>query len=426
MTSSPGVDLSKKISTTLSKENFINVIGSEIVESWNCEEMWTIFENEKVSYNDPVKVSMMTFLGRKLSELDDSSRFDDSCFNQLYSQFLLFKKRIDGIELLRLQTIATRYFQSLYFNSIVEIGKKNNGDQLGLKISILSDTGDRKLFHVKTHSDGRLASRSSAPRRIKCRELMAYKVLQHVGFGCETHFFERNCYDVYIATLDVNSGESTNKFNEFVKLENNEEQLGCQSWGGLQEVKKDPTLNDVNYIENIIKNDKLAQNFSMQIASIDILTRIMGLHDLINNSNNFGLMTNSVGVITLKIIDFQVIDNFVELSFSEGHFRGFLKGNGMFRYSDSHRIIRYILHDRPTSVRVESALSLLTDEEFLLSKLGESIEIAYNNVCDYLTNSEEFSLNLSEMIDDLNLYNNVLKENISSFLTYLRSWRIIK
>ena len=64
---------------------------------------------------------------------------------------------------------------------------------------------------------------STAAEPIHPQELMVYKVLERLGFGCETHFLQRSFEDVYIATLDVGHGGC---FSTFAKATGGAEKVG--------------------------------------------------------------------------------------------------------------------------------------------------------------------------------------------------------
>ncbi len=50
---------------------------------------------------------------------------------------------------------------------------------------------------------------SAAAKPVDPRELLVYKVLEHLGVGCETFFFSRSLEDFYFATLDAGHEEGS-------------------------------------------------------------------------------------------------------------------------------------------------------------------------------------------------------------------------
>ena len=63
------------------------------------------------------------------------------------------------------------------------------------------------------------------------------------------------------------------------------------------------------HVEALVQTDGVAQEFLLNIASIDLISRIFRLHDLLNNSENFGFRTTVFSAqFVLKIIDFRLAD----------------------------------------------------------------------------------------------------------------------
>ena len=66
---------------------------------------------------------------------------------------------------------------------------------------------------------------------------------------------------------------------------------------------------------------------------------------------NFGFVSREGSLPALKVIDFGIIKK--EFLLDHGDFRSFLGGNGVYRYTESHRAMRYALHDRPKEHRAK-------------------------------------------------------------------------
>jgi hypothetical protein len=62
-----------------------------------------------------------------------------------------------------------------------------------------------------------------------------------------------------------------------------------------------PKANDWDSIEAAAQSDAVAQRFLLNLASLDILSRIFRLHDLLNNVENFGFATGAPGQFVLKV-----------------------------------------------------------------------------------------------------------------------------
>ena len=106
------------------------------------------------------------------------------------------RKFIDGINdareavhSTRLEELTRQYFTIGSFKgSAVDFDFKTGGDQLGAIAHVTR--GPKTLtYYIKTHSEGTKSSQSSAARLLRPEELMAYKVLELLGVGCECHFF---------------------------------------------------------------------------------------------------------------------------------------------------------------------------------------------------------------------------------------------
>ena len=277
------------------------------------------------------------------------------------------------------------------------------------------------MYHIKTHSEGRLSSKSSAAKLVNPQELLIYKILQYTGFGCETHFLQRSPEDVYIATLDAGHGGS---FEMFVKAagrlgKGGDEVYGQSLWGTLQDIHTDPAQNDWKAVEISIQGDAIAQNFLIQVSALDMLSRILRLHDLLNNTENFGFLSKEGENPALKVIDFRVADE-GDFIVDNERFGGFLAGNGWYNYASSHRATRYGLHDRLREERVASALRVLTQGS--LAQLHQHVELAYRDIHAYITETDIFVDNSAELMGKLNVFHDALHHNIEFFIGKLRSW----
>ena len=97
-------------------------------------------------------------------------------------------------------------------------------------MKITFKNGEKRKYHVKTHSTGRLLCISPVAKSVNPRELLVYIVLERLGFGCETHFLQRNLQDVYIA--DAGHGGSFNVFKKAIGILGvGNEAYGQSLWG---------------------------------------------------------------------------------------------------------------------------------------------------------------------------------------------------
>ena len=266
------------------------------------------------------------------------------------------RKFIDGINdareavhSTRLEELTRQYFTIGSFKgSAVDFDFKTGGDQLGAIAHVTR--GPKTLtYYIKTHSEGTKSSQSSAARLLRPEELMAYKVLDLLGVGCECHFFGRDPKNFYIATLSAHHGGLFYEYSKFL-----EGGLNCL-WGGFP---LKPSYN-LNATEIILQSDVVARNFVCQMVVLDLLARIMRLKDLQKNTNNFGFQRQQDNIHRLVILDFSVVDDPV-MRVANEHFLGFLDGNTIFDYASAEEKMRYILHDRPKDQRVSEARNVMS------------------------------------------------------------------
>ena len=182
-----------------------------------------------------------------------------------------------------------------------------------------------------------------------------------------------------------------------------------------------PQLNSWESVEAAVHDDATAQRFLLNLASLDMISRIFRLHDLLNNFDNFGFRTSAPGQFVLKIIDFRLADDY-NLQVSAENFDGFLAGNGFYNYCASHRIIRFALRDRPKRQRIDEALRALQADS--MSKLPECIDSAFECVQEHLNSPEMSSQGEhTKMIGRLVELRDIFHMNARYFTTRLQSWR---
>lgn len=413
----PGEVASKLQAEVLKRDRFVSVFGEGTVESWGFD--WDALENPEASFADSSRISAMSRL-HKILTAASRSRHDQN-FRDLYLSFLELRESITIVHAVRLENIAEIYFHKIFPGSSVEHDAKDGGVQLGTKAKVTLMTGEQRIYHIKTHSEGRLSSKSSAAKLINPQELLIYKILQYTGFGCEAHFLQRSAEDVYIATLDAGHGGS---FEMFVKAsgrlgKGGDEVYGQSLWGSLQQIHRDPAQNDWKAVEIAIQNDAITQNFLMQVSALDLLSRILRLHDLLNNAENFGFLIREGEMPVLKVLDFRVADE-KEFTVDSERFGGFLAGNGWYNYAGSHRAMRYGLHDRLRAERVASALQVLTQGS--LAQLHQHVGLAYEDIRTYITETDVFSDDIAELMGKLNIFHEALHKNIEFFVGKLTSW----
>ncbi len=382
--SSQGEALSKRLATFLQRQKFASVLGLETIDAWEVD--WPVMESPDVSFCNPRTAAFMSQLHPRLRGISKMPQQSDD-FKRFHYEFLILRTEIEEMHAERLKFCAGQFLAQRFPNATaVQFFPKLSGVQLGTRARVSLPGGEVLIYYIKTHSGGKNSSFSSAAKSIDPRELLVYKVLEHLGVGCETHFFHRSFEDVFIATLDAGHAEGSS-FSTFQHATGTHETLrepihDHTLWGSLHSQLS--CHKDFRVIEDNIQSNHIAQNFLMQVASLDVISRILRLHDLLSNADNFGFCISPTGTPFLKVLDFRLTDD-TDASVGQAQFNGFLVGIGMFNYERSHPTLRYAFRDRPRVERVKTALYLLTEGS--LCKSQDCIQRAYVDVQFYLESS---------------------------------------
>ena len=390
-----------------------------IVNSWTVN--WAVLGDLEIPLADPRKTSSMSYLLSYLQKISIKSTSKD--FFTLYSEFLVLKDSIRIVHLRRLEAAIEDFFLSHFLGCQVQLSPKVGGIHMGSRAQLTLQSGECRTYHVKTHAGGRLFSNSSAAKVVDPGELLVYKALEFMGIGCEALFFKRNYKDFYIATLDA--GPSFDLFQRAIgsACSDADEVYGRHLWGSLDSIHSNPTLNSWDDVEATAQSDRVARAFLLNLASLDLISRIFRLHDLLNNPENFGfLKTDFPDQFVLKIIDFRVAGG-DDLAVGDQHFEGFLAGNGLFNYTSSHKSIRFALHGRSKRERVHESLRAL--QQGALSKFHESIDSAFDFVLSTLQLSEvsvPCDTPMQELLHRVKMLRDVFHQNVSYFVGKLQSW----
>ena len=402
---SPGEIISKLQEQLLKRDRFISVFGGPTVESWKLN--WDKIESLDISFDDSCRLSAMHLIDQVLVRYINRS---DEEFRALFHEYCNLDFRISGINSVRLESEAEKYFTAIFPGSTVENDFKDKGVQLGSKATVTLATGENRLYHVKTHSQGLLSSNSTIAEVVDPRELLTYKILEYVGLGCETHFFQRSAKDVYIATLDAGHDGS---FDVFAKAAGNlhmrgDEVYGQSLWGALQDIHTDPAQRNLETVAAAIECDATAQNFISQVIMLDLLKRILRLCDVLDNTENFGFLIREGDRPVVKVLDFRV---------EHERFCWDLSGYGCYNDLQYHRAVQYALYDITRAERVATALQLLTHGT--LSHLHENVVLAYEDISAYINNTDVFTVHRAFLMEKLNIYQNQIHKNIDYLIGIL-------
>ena len=112
--------------------------------------------------------------------------------------------KISTLPDLMIEEKIKEYFHNLNIGEILDIKDNQDGVQLKRVVTIRSLNHNALNFYVKTHSRGLLRSpNKSTSKPVDPIELITYKILEHSGYGTESHFFYDDIKNFYIATKDV-------------------------------------------------------------------------------------------------------------------------------------------------------------------------------------------------------------------------------
>ena len=370
----------------VNKTEFDEAFGSELVDSWNID--WDCFK-EQLPFDHPRRRNNLKKIENYLKQI--KSNYD---LRNKITDLIVSTQKIYSVHLEETCKAEIRKLRSDIAAS-PKLGKKYNGVQLGCKINLQLEDGSILKYHVKTHSGGRLmdTSKSTAAKTVNPIELFVYKILEHLGIGCECHFFGYSKEDFYIATLDAGTN---GEFHEFEHFQKNKEE-GTKLWGEkldeIEQFEYKTEFGTTSYhreeAEEFIKDDNLAHDFMFELTKVDYVCRMLFLGDVLNNSDNFGFIEKD-GKREVKIIDFRLGDkNKWEIDLNNplseediennliDIFRGFKTGNGQYRYASMEPPRAFSLHYRDIPLRFEIMKQTF---DFYFDIL-EKVDFAYQDIC---------------------------------------------
>ena len=279
-------------------------------------------------------------------------------------------------------------------------------------------------------------SKSTAAKTVNPIELFVYKILEHLGIGCECHFFGYSKEDFYIATLDAGTN---GEFHEFEHYKKNKEE-GIKLWGQkldeIEQFEYKTEFRTTSYhreeAEEFIKDDNLAHDFMFELTKVDYVCRMLFLGDVLNNSDNFGFIEKD-GKREVKIIDFRLGDkNKWEIDLNNplseediennliDIFRGFKTGNGQYRYASMEPPRAFSLHYRDIPLRFE----IMKQTFDFYSDILEKVDFAYQDICKTIDQTM-FKEEKKVMQKELDEFKVSITRNITWFNQKVRDWKPI-
>jgi len=270
----------------------------------------------------------------------------------------------------------------------------------------------RIAYFIKTHQHGSTSERSSI-KPVDPKELFVYKVLEYIGYGPKTHFFfnQLSAGGFFIATQDLGFTKICNKKKTFT--------LFANLMKKYNETPENPA------------HDGARRN----LICLDILSRILRLHDTTTNPGNFGVVTVERVRDKWKFLDFRVVED-SDMYLNPRIFEGFQRGNGVFNY-DYAEFLRVIFREPANEIKKMELGKHIMEElkcgrpahtgEVRKMSLLEAIKTAYEEICKYMVeNSEALRLDWGAASADLHHYFTAIKENLHTCkesMRDLKNWR---
>ncbi|MGB1230385.1 MAG: hypothetical protein ACPG7U_04400 [Holosporaceae bacterium] len=384
----PGQRSAQRRAEKLSRDALVAVVGQAFVDELDLP--WKLIQDPAVPVEDHRLRHSLFRLSQSLQHLksqwrrQNRSQSDLSTLESIWTEALVIRENATEVHRERVEFVAKTYFQSNMFAGChLDIHDKFDGVQLGKRV-LATFKGDTLpvAYYVKTHSQGWITSKSTAAKDVDGRELFVYKLLEYLGMGCQTHFLHRSLQDVYLATLDANikvqppEGErphptDTKDFILFSRVTDDRHDkqsrttLGKALWGRLHESVLEHRHSKGGWgidVEKEIQStqDTKAINFIHEAAVMNILSRILHLHDFLNNPDNFGFIYLAEDTLRCRGIDFRLDFDQENFRVDEKDMTSFLKGNGQLRINNAHPALSYALCKRPANHRVREAFDILS------------------------------------------------------------------
>jgi len=355
---------------------------------------------------------MFAFLTMYAAIIATNSIFQEESFNLSASLSQYLNILIEPIK-----EAAEKYFRSLFEKmdrNITEIifPPKSGGIQLGTKMIITymepekasGVTAEKPIihrirYHIKTHQHGS-ASQASSTKPVDPKELFVYKVLEYIGYGPKAHFFFNplSVGGFFIATQDIAFTKIIDKKKSFIFFDNIKEKY--------------------NAMPNAPEHDEARR----ALICLDILSRILRLHDTTTNPDNFGQAIVEPEIHKWKFLDFRIASD-AEFYFNPQIFEGFQEGNGVFNY-DYADFLKHTFRDPAYEKRkMEMASQIMTElHEGRLCQsrrnrkmsLAAAMEQAYKEIQCYITESQTaLRIDLDAALTDFEKYFKAIRQNLT-------------
>lgn len=255
------------------KENIVKISNlggySQTIKSMKD---FVIDEIQKIYVKDPI----FLYVGSIYNDLFQNKIVDEETGKIIcdsLSSDITLKQKEEKEDLQHLLTIQNLLPKKLQKN----VSNIEKNLLSGANAGFIATTDDKCKYFVKTFSEEALKSSSSLTKKIDSRELFAYKVLEYLGFGPETHYI--------IQTFSSSKGSKT-KGNYIVTkdvtaIDKDEENILIK-----KEFFRDGDENDSEY-EKAMK----IKNFAVELFALASLNSILRLRDSFgDNTGNYGIV----------------------------------------------------------------------------------------------------------------------------------------
>jgi len=259
----------------------------------------------------------------------------------------------------------------------------------------------RITYHIKTHQHGS-TSQASSTKPVDPKELFVYKVLEYIGYGPKTHFFFNplSIGGFFIATQDLAFTKIIGKKKSFIFFDNVKEKY--------------------NATPNASEHDEARR----ALICLDILSRILRLHDTTTNPGNFGQATVESGIHKWKFLDFRIASD-ADFYFNPQIFEGFQEGNGIFNY-DYADFLKHTFRDPTYEKRkmemANQIMAELHEGRLCQSRKTKKMSLpaamgqAYKKIQGYITeNQAALRIDLDAALTDFGKYFEAIRQNLILF-----------
>lgn len=320
---------------------------------------------------------------------------------------------------------------------IISTDKKPHGSQFGLVLYEKNTDGDIiNKFFLKTHQDGSrenfcssdmFTSKTLATAKpVNLKELFLYKLLEKINIGAEVSFlvnsFTKNTVNISTKNIDsfvmaglLNANFSINKdLFDYTK----------------NEIDKENNIVKLKSNSDIQMSIELFEELKSKFTRFDLLNRALCLEDM--NEGNYGLVKNTDGNYSIKVVDFRAPNTAKTYKFDEDIFsRSFLNANGyIYKQGGFAKIILEEDEDNKKIILGYKNLDVLNNiTDGLLEETYQEIEnfaMQIDNISDKqnaeimgIGNIDKKRKMSNPAIDDLQRYCLDIRSNINMIRTYI-------